>query len=217
MNGDDRLVDNVGNGDKQRSDGSVDSNRVLDSKLNISKKNEKGITGTDSSNSNRNDKDGNNAKSAGHKEQIQMKPSKPTIKENWEKVDKLCPACGHVTEEAKGITRQNMRKLLVPKFTLNEAIYTFIILVVLALGFLYMSETAQCRDFAKRLQTNPQETCDMLLKNLSISGGSGVSIYSMDSFGKVTGPGNLQGASIAPDNYSFSSDINTNELTTTQS
>ena len=201
MDGDNRPEHNSDLSDKQRADGSSDSDRILDSKFNLHAENAKGTPGTGSPNPNRDDKNEHNAKSTGDKKQVQMKP---TIKENWEKVDELCPTCGHVTKEAKGITRQNMRKLLIPKFTLNEAIYTFIIIVVLALGFLYMSETAQCRDFAHRLQTNPQETCDMLLSNQSISGGKGISMYSTGALG----PGSL-GKGTKLDNYSF----NTNELT----
>jgi len=140
---------------------------------------------------------------------------KSTIKENWLKEDELCPTCGHVTKPAKGITKQNIRKLLVPQFNMNEIIWTFTIIMILALAFLYQSETAECRDFAKRLSENPQKICDMLIQNQSISGGKGVSIYSTRYDGEIP-PQYELGTNNIPNN-SFSVNINTNELNLSQS
>ena len=92
------------------------------------------------------------------------------IKENWLRQDELCPNCGKVTQQAKGITKGNMKKLFTPQFNMNEAIWTIVIIGVLLLAYLYSAETKQCRDWAKELRDNPKETCDLLLQNKSIGG-----------------------------------------------
>ena len=50
------------------------------------------------------------------------------FEENWLKEDKVCEKCGQVTERQKGLTKQNLKRLLSVKFDINELIITFIII-----------------------------------------------------------------------------------------
>jgi hypothetical protein len=69
------------------------------------------------------------------------------IKENWEKKDEVCPYCGQITQQAKGITKQNLRKLLVPKWNMNELLITLLLLALILLAVAYRTETAACREW----------------------------------------------------------------------
>ena len=92
-------------------------------------------------------------------------PQPMSFKDNWLKTDELCPHCGQVTKRVRGITKQNIKRLFTMRFTLDEAIYSFVILMVIVIGFLYMSETQACRQAFHDLATNPVETCRLLMQN----------------------------------------------------
>jgi hypothetical protein len=74
-----------------------------------------------------------------------------SFKENWEKRDELCSTCGHVVKQAKGINRQNLKRLV----ELRKPTYTeIIVLIFLLLFFLttlaYRHDTAICREYVQR-------------------------------------------------------------------
>jgi hypothetical protein len=77
---------------------------------------------------------------------------KEKIKENWLKEDKICPTCNQIVKKQRGITRQNIKKLIRLKFNLNEIIFMFIIFMVLVIAFLYFQETRTCREWIKEQQ-----------------------------------------------------------------
>jgi len=83
------------------------------------------------------------------------------IKDNWEKVDEVCPTCNQVTKKARGITRQNMKRMFSIKFDTNEIVTTIIILMVLLLAYAYKIETQQCRDWITPIFTG-ERTCDSI-------------------------------------------------------
>jgi len=79
-------------------------------------------------------------------------PKKNIFKENWLKVDETCPHCGQVTKRQKGMTKQNLKRLVTIKFDLNEVIWTLVIILVLVLAYSYQSETKVCREYAKQYE-----------------------------------------------------------------
>lgn len=82
----------------------------------------------------------------------------------WDEVDETCPNCHQITKRVRGITKQNVKKLLKPKWDINELVITFIIIMIIIMSFLYMSETKECREFLKEIKTN-QEYQEILNTN----------------------------------------------------
>ena len=74
-----------------------------------------------------------------------------TFKENWRKEDILCPSCKQVTQRVKGLTRQNLKRLITPKLNMTEIIITFMIIMSIVLGYAYQSETKICKDWINEM------------------------------------------------------------------
>lgn len=68
----------------------------------------------------------------------------------WNDTDKLCEHCGNVTYKAKGFNKQNLKRLFT-RFSLNDFIILFIILLVLFLSWAYQRDTAECRYFINNI------------------------------------------------------------------
>ena len=85
-----------------------------------------------------------------------------SLKETWLQEDRKCPACGQITERVRGITRQNLIRLIKPRWNVQEAIYTIIIIMIVILGLLYKSEVGESQLWLKQLHENPFETCRVL-------------------------------------------------------
>lgn len=81
------------------------------------------------------------------------------IKENWEKVDEVCPTCNQVTKQAKGITRQNIKRLFSFKMSYTEFLITFMLIMLLVLAYAYNSETKESREWIKEMQSGSLEMC----------------------------------------------------------
>jgi len=92
-------------------------------------------------------------------EEISKEEAKKIFKENWNRTDKVCSQCGQVTERVKGITRQNIRRLLIPKFTLNEVIFTLILILIIFAGYSYMNETKICNDWITPMLEDNGKNC----------------------------------------------------------
>ena len=84
---------------------------------------------------------------------------------DWNKIDELCPLCGGVTHAQKGITRQNMKKMLRWSWNTNDLILLFVIIMLVFVSWRYTVETKACRDYVQDLQTNPYDTCAKLTSN----------------------------------------------------
>lgn len=82
-----------------------------------------------------------------------------TFRDNWNRVDEQCPCCSAVTKRVRGITKQNLKRLLKPKFDANEILITFMIIMVLVLAWAYNNETKQCRDWIKPMFSGDKENC----------------------------------------------------------
>lgn len=64
---------------------------------------------------------------------VQIKEKSMKFKEQWQQVDKTCPTCGQVTIPAKGLTKQNIRRLISPKAIFEPQNLTITILMIIAL------------------------------------------------------------------------------------
>jgi len=90
---------------------------------------------------------------------------KNNIRENWERVDETCPTCNQVTKQVRGITKQNIKKLLIPKWNMTEVLITLLLIALILLALLYKNETQQCRDFLTPLYANDGENCLAVCEN----------------------------------------------------
>lgn len=85
----------------------------------------------------------------------ETKPEKRNVfRENWNKVDETCPTCNQVTKRQRGLTKQNLKRLITPRWDLNELMITFMIIMVLVLAYSYKVETQTCRDYVKEYESN---------------------------------------------------------------
>ena len=75
------------------------------------------------------------------------------------KKDKRCPHCNQVTERVRGITKQNLKNLFIPKWDMTEITITLLLIALITLSFVYKIETQQCRDFLKPLYVNDGNNC----------------------------------------------------------
>ena len=86
-------------------------------------------------------------------------------KVNWLDVDETCPTCGQVTKQVRGITKQNLKKLLIPKWNMTEVIITLLFIALIVLSFLYKNETQQCRDFLEPMYADDGIHCNIVCEN----------------------------------------------------
>jgi hypothetical protein len=84
---------------------------------------------------------------------------KNLFKENWLKEDERCPHCNQVTKKARGITKQNIRSLLIPKWNMTEITITLLLLVIIILALTYRGETQQCKDWLKPMMNGTIANC----------------------------------------------------------
>lgn len=84
----------------------------------------------------------------------------------WGKTDetKVCPTCGNVkiVKKERGITRQNIKRLFHPRWTMDDIIIIFLLVMILTMAFLYKIETQQARDLVKDFNANPEKYCGVL-------------------------------------------------------
>lgn len=67
------------------------------------------------------------------------------LKENWNKTDELCPNCHHTIKVAKGINKQNLKRLVLAKPKIEDWIILIMLIMTLLLAWRYNVETKQCR------------------------------------------------------------------------
>jgi RNA polymerase subunit RPABC4/transcription elongation factor Spt4 len=77
----------------------------------------------------------------------------------WNEVDETCPQCGAVTKRVRGITKQNLKRLLIPRFDFTEIAITFLLIMIILLAYVYQQETEMCREFIKEVFSEDYETC----------------------------------------------------------
>jgi hypothetical protein len=84
---------------------------------------------------------------------------KITTSSNWNKTDDTCSHCGQVTTKQKGLTKQNLRRLVVPKMDLNEIVFTVLLILILLLAYSYIQETKVCKDWISPMINNSGKDC----------------------------------------------------------
>jgi len=80
-------------------------------------------------------------------------------KSKWLETDKTCPHCGQVTERARGITRQNLKRLIVPKWDMNEFTITLLLIMIIVLALIYKVETDTCRNWLEPMIKDNGANC----------------------------------------------------------
>lgn len=85
-------------------------------------------------------------------------------KEKWNETDEIetCPVCNHtkVVKRARGITRQNIGRLFHSKWTADETIITFLLIMILVMAIFYKIDIRGARDFIKDFNENPEKYCE---------------------------------------------------------
>ena len=66
------------------------------------------------------------------------------FKEEWNRVDEVCPHCRQVTKINRGLSKQNLKRLVFSKPTIQDWMMLAIILLVLMMAWRYGVETKQC-------------------------------------------------------------------------
>lgn len=85
-----------------------------------------------------------------------------SIKENWLKEDEVCPYCGQVTKRVRGLTKQNLKRLLIPKWNATEITITIMLILVLLLAWAYNYETKACKEWLKPLAEGSYDDCVLI-------------------------------------------------------
>jgi len=86
----------------------------------------------------------------------------------WEDIDERCPYCDNVTKQVRGFNKQNLKKLLFSKPTVQDLIMLFVIIMVLFGAWRYDVEMGMCREIVE----NPQEVCVIWYNNMAIKNAS---------------------------------------------
>ena len=68
------------------------------------------------------------------------------FKEQWVQEDVVCEHCGAITEPAKGLNKQNLKRLCFSKPTAQDIMMLFIWVSVLIIALSYNADVAQCRE-----------------------------------------------------------------------
>jgi len=89
-----------------------------------------------------------------------MKQEK-TFRSNWNKKDEVCPTCSSVTKEAKGLTKQNLKKMF-RKPTPQDYIILIIIGLTILGAYTYSIEVKQYQEIIR----NPRELCTLYYQNV---------------------------------------------------
>lgn len=87
-------------------------------------------------------------------------PSPQNQNKGWDAEDQRCPHCNQVTKLAKGMNKQNLKKLIFSKPTMQDWILLFVIVMVLLIAWRYNAETEQCRYVVSHIY----DYCDGTLK-----------------------------------------------------
>lgn len=82
-----------------------------------------------------------------------------TRKSKWLMTDETCPVCGQVTKKVRGITKQNLKRLIIPKWNMTEATITLLLIALIVLGLSYGSETAASRDWLDKMSKGSLNDC----------------------------------------------------------
>ncbi|MCK9370031.1 hypothetical protein M0R04_09020 [Candidatus Dojkabacteria bacterium] len=86
--------------------------------------------------------------------EVKEEPKKSKFKDKWNTEDETCPHCGQVTKISKGLTRQNVKRLIGLKLRMSDFIVLFMLILILFITWAYYHDTKSCRDFLKDIDYN---------------------------------------------------------------
>jgi len=78
---------------------------------------------------------------------------------HWNEVDEHCPTCNAITKQQRGVSKQNMRRLITPKWDATEMLILFMIIMILVLAWAYAKETEQCRTWISDMRGTSKMEC----------------------------------------------------------
>lgn len=82
---------------------------------------------------------------------IHKKSPKELFLQKWNSTDKTCPTCHQITERTKGITKQNLKRLVWGPPNMQDWLTLFMMIGILMMAYLYHSETTECKAVIKNL------------------------------------------------------------------
>jgi len=89
----------------------------------------------------------------------------------WNEIDKTCSCCGQVTEKVRGITKQNIKRMVRLKPSSLEWTLIIFFLLFILIMLLYRYETAQCKEVIKDFKKLCIEYYGSLISNNSYDDG----------------------------------------------
>ena len=82
------------------------------------------------------------------------------LKENWLKEDEHCATCGATTRRVRGLTKQNLTRLIKPTWSTNELTITFLLIFFIIIALLYKAETKDAREWISNMtRSATKEEC----------------------------------------------------------
>jgi len=73
----------------------------------------------------------------------------------WNAVDELCPYCNSIIKPAKGINKQNLKRLCFSKPSIQDILILIMLIACLSMSFLYAKDIQTY----KEIINNPGELC----------------------------------------------------------
>jgi len=83
------------------------------------------------------------------------KPISERFRESWNKTDQHCEHCGAVIQPARGINKQNIKRLFSFSTNPSDWIVLFMIIMVLFGAWAYNHDISVCREMVQQQTSNP--------------------------------------------------------------
>ena len=87
------------------------------------------------------------------KEKILPKRKPISFKEKWEEVDEYCPHCNSITKRSTGLTKQNLKRLVMGKPSFIDWIIFFIIIMTLFMAWAYNHDMEACQEVVNNIDS----------------------------------------------------------------
>jgi hypothetical protein len=84
---------------------------------------------------------------------IPKKSPKERFIEKWNSKDETCPSCNHITKINRGITKQNMKRLVWGPPNIQDWLTLVMLIGILLMAYRYNIETAQARDVINNIDS----------------------------------------------------------------
>ena len=88
------------------------------------------------------------------------------VSKRWNTIDEKCPHCNSTIKQAKGMNKQNLKKLFWSKPTMQDIIIFIMLVLCLTITWMYYNEIDQY----KFMYENPEEFCNSYWSQTPIKG-----------------------------------------------